>query len=172
MRIPELKPTDCSGFYKKYITTLGEAELMAVLEKQLIDFSHFLENISQEKLRYAYAEGKWTLAEVIEHIIDTERVFQYRALCFSRNDQTPLPGFDQDAYVLESNASNKTIGNFTDEFRSVRTATLSLFSSFNDAVLQRVGTASNAAMSVGASGFIICGHLEHHRKIVLERYFN
>lgn len=171
MKVSELEHNDCSDFYKKYIATLGEVELLAVLKRQLNDFPDFLKNISKEKLQYAYAEEKWTVAEVVQHIIDTERVFQYRALCFSRNDQTPLPGFDQDTYVPESNANNKTIENLIEEYRSVRSSTVSLFTHFDSAVLKRSGFASNAPMSVGATGFIICGHLGHHNKILRERYF-
>lgn len=171
MKASELKTGDYNSYYKTYIDKLGEdSELLKTLEKQLKNFPNFLKNIPKDKLQFAYAPEKWSVLEALIHIIDTERVFQYRALCFSRNDKTALPGFDQDNYVPESNANNRTISSVIEEYISVRSSTISLFSSLNDDVLKRIGTASESPMSVAALGFIICGHQRHHRDILRERY--
>ncbi len=170
MKVSELELPEGNPYYKKYIDTLGEVELMDVMTGQLTNFPQFIKSIPEEKFRYAYAEGKWTIAEVFGHITDTERIFQYRALRFSRNDLTPLMGFEQDDYVPESFANEKSNEEAIDDYKAVRSSTLSLFSQFDDEVLKRVGTASGMPMSVAALGFMICGHQRHHRNILRERY--
>lgn len=171
MKVSELKAEDYNSYYKTYIDKLGEnSELLVTLEKQSKNFPNFLKSIPEEKLQYAYAPQKWSVLEAVLHIIDTERIFQYRTLRFSRNDNTSLPGFDQDIYVPESNANSRTIESVIEEYTTVRASTLSLFSSFSEEVLNRIGTASDSPMSVGALGFIICGHQRHHRDIIRERY--
>jgi hypothetical protein len=170
MKASELTSGDYNPYYKTYVDKIGESELIPTLEKQLKNFPNFMRSIPEEKLQYAYAEGKWTILEALQHIIDTERVFQYRALRFSRNDQTALPGFDQDVFVPESSANSKSIESIIEEYTTVRASTLSLFSSFNEDILKRLGTASDSPMSVGALGFITCGHQRHHRDIIRERY--
>ncbi len=170
MKPSELKEGDYNPYYKTYVDKLGDSDLLPTLEKQLKNFPNFLASIPEEKLKYAYAPGKWTVLEALQHIIDTERVFQYRALRFSRNDRTPLQGFDQDDFVPESNANNKSIDAIIEEYKTVRASTVALFKSFDDSVLKRIGTASNSPMSVGAIGCITCGHQRHHRDIIRERY--
>jgi len=170
MKPSALKEGDYNPYYKTYIDKLGDSELVPTLEKQLKNFPNFIASIPEEKLHFAYGEGKWTILESLQHIIDTERVFQYRALRFSRNDQTPLPGFDQDDFVPESYANDKSIEAIIEEYKTVRASTISLLSALDEAVLKRVGTASNSPMSVAAIGFIICGHQRHHRDIIRERY--
>lgn len=129
-----------------------------------------MDEISDKKLGFAYAEGKWTLAEAIVHIIDTERIFQYRSLRIARNDKTPLPGFDQDDYVPQSNASGRSTTSLIEEYKAVRDATITLFSSFDEEAMLRIGIASDSKMSTRALGFIISGHQAHHVKIIKERY--
>nr|WP_299382025.1 DinB family protein [Allomuricauda sp.] len=169
----ELSTSEYNQFYHTYILALGgEVKLI----DQLVDgkdiFLSFLKDIPQDKLGYAYGPGKWTLTEVLMHIVDAERVFQYRALRFARKDNTPLPGFDQDIYVPESNANRKTKEEIMQEYRSVRESTIALYKSFSDDVLLRMGTASGSGMSVRAQGFVICGHQAHHMKIIRERYLS
>jgi hypothetical protein len=129
-----------------------------------------LRNVPLEKHSFAYAVGKWTLKELIQHIIDTERIFCYRALCFSRNDKTSLPGFDQDLFIEAGNANERSYEALLDETAAVRTATISLFKSFSDEALERVGVGSGNSMSVRAAGLIISGHQNHHVQIAEERY--
>lgn len=170
MKPSELQEGDYNPYYKTYIDKLGDTDLRTTLEKQSNNFPKFLASIPDEKLLYAYAPGKWSVLEAIQHIVDTERIFQYRALRIARNDKTPLQGFDQDIYVPESAANSKSIADMIEEYKTVRASTLSLFAAFDEAILRRVGTASNSPMSVGAVGFIICGHQRHHRDIIRERY--
>lgn len=167
----ELSPSEYNPYYHTYIKALGEE---VKLMDQLVDgrdiFIGFLKDIPINKLSYAYADEKWTLAEVLMHIIDAERIFQYRALRFARNDSTALAGFDQNVYVPESIAANKTMESIVEEYKTVRESTIALFKSFNDEVLKRIGVASDSEMSARAMGFIICGHQAHHLKIIRERY--
>lgn len=170
MKISELPSSEYSPFYHKYILVLGDVSLMDELQKGKERFLSFLEKLPEDKLGHAYAEGKWTLAELVVHIIDAERVFQYRSLRFARNDKTPLPGFEQDDYVPQSNASKRTIKDLMEEYKVVRDSTILLFQSFDEEALKRVGVSSGSPLSTRATGFIISGHQAHHLKIITERY--
>jgi len=172
MHSAQLGTNEYHSYYQPYISTLGDVELLPALTDGKADFSDFINAIPKNKKDFRYQEGKWTVAEVLQHLIDAERVFQYRALRFSRGDKTPLPGFDQDDYVPASRADQKTLTAIGDEFLAVREASIHLFSSLNDDELQRIGVASNADMSVRALGFIICGHQEHHKRILEEHYLD
>lgn len=166
----ELPISEYNSFYHTYILALGEVTLMEELENGKEAFLSVLKDVDSDALNYAYADGKWTLAEVLMHIIDAERVFQYRALRFARNDSTPLPGFDQNVFIKGLNVSGKAKNEIRSEYEAVRNATINLFKSFNADVLKRVGIASDSEMSVRAMGFIICGHQAHHLNIIRERY--
>ncbi len=170
MKTSELKASDYNPYYKAYIEALGEVDLMKALKKQVENYPQFLASIPEDKLYYSYAEGKWTVAEVLLHVLDSERVFQYRALRFARQDETPLPGFNQDKYVPTSGANERSIGSIIEEYKAIRNSTIALYESFDEGILKRKGVASNSFMSVGALGFIICGHQKHHRNIIRERY--
>lgn len=170
MKTSDLKSGDYHSFYKPYIEALGDADLQSLLRSQRDNFPQFIMSIPDEKLQYAYEEGKWTILEVLVHLLDSERVFQYRAMRFARMDQTPLPGFDQDTYVPHSMANSRTKEDIIREYKAVRESTILLFESFPEKVLKQTGTASNFKMSVGALGFICCGHQKHHRNIIRERY--
>ncbi len=170
MRVTELKKEEYHPFYQTYIDVLGDVELFDMLRRQLENFPKFLESLPDEKLSFAYAEGKWTIAEALVHVLDAERVFQYRALRFIRGDKTPLPGFDQDLYVPNSNAARRTKESIIEEYKAVRRSTIALFSNINGKMLHNMGEASNSPISVAALGFIICGHQKHHRNVIRERY--
>lgn len=170
MRKSELSTTDYNSYYQGYIDALGDIELSDIHQRQLRNFPEFLESIPDSKLHFAYEEGKWTVAEVLIHLIDTERVFQYRALRFARADETPVQGFKQDDYVPNSNAHRRSKESIIEEYKAVRRSTIALFSNFNRQTLQNKGMASNSEMSVAALGFIISGHQRHHRNIIRERY--
>lgn len=172
MLLSELPSSEYHPFYRTYIMALGDIELIGGLKTGKTELLSLFEKIPEEKLDFAYAEGKWSLAEAIVHMIDTERIFQYRALCMARNDKTPLPGFDQDAYVPYSNASNRTKNDLFEEYRAVRSSTIALFSSFDEEAIKRTGTASGSKMSVRALGFITSGHQAHHIRIIKERYLS
>ena len=170
MRVTDLAKGDYHSFYEPYVKALGDVELLEMLEKQYHNFPQFLASIPEEKVGYRYAENKWSIAEVLVHILDAERVFQYRALRIGRADITPLPSFDQDAYVPMSNAAGRSLESIIEEYKCVRMSSLTLFKSFPEKILHRKGTASNTIVSVGALGFLICGHQKHHKAILKERY--
>jgi len=170
MVLSELPSSEYNPFYQTYIMALGDVELIEELKNGRKVLLSLFEEIPEEKINYAYAEGKWSLAEALVHMIDTERIFQYRALCIARNDKTPLPGFDQDNYVPFSNAANRSKKDLIEEYRAVRDATITLFNSFDDEAINRIGIASGSKMSVRALGFIISGHQAHHVRVLKERY--
>ena len=170
MNSADLKENEYAQFYSGYIKGLGEVNLMDALaasEKEVIET---LSNLPKEKYLFRYAEGKWTIKELILHITDAERVLSYRALRFARKDTTDLPGFDEDWYVDHSYANERSIQELLQEFSEVRAATVSLFKSFSDETLMQFGTGNGNPMSVRALGFVICGHAYHHLQIIKERY--
>ena len=170
MNINQLSVNEYAGYFSTYINILGDANLQDDLEISLHEFIRFCQNIPMNKFDYRYAEGKWTIKEIIQHIIDTERIFAYRALRISRNDKTPLPGFNENDYVDNTAGNARNLQDLLTEMAVVRQATLSLFKSFSQEQLVRIGTASNNEISVRAIGFIIIGHQKHHQKIFEERY--
>ena len=170
MELNQLPSNEYGTFHKDYIQILENVVLQEELEICLHRFIKFVQNIPMDKFDYRYDEGKWTIKEIIQHLIDSERVFSYRALRISRNDITPLPGFDEISFVENTNANDRSLQSLLTEMAVVRQATLSLFASFSEAQLTRMGTASNHVISVRAIGFIIIGHQEHHQKIFTERY--
>ncbi len=170
MNSRQVSAQEYAPFYSQYIKALGEVDLIEVLEQSLKDLITTLEHLPEEKLTYSYAEGKWTIKELVQHIIDAERVLSYRALRFSRNDTTNLPGFDEDWYVANSNGNERNFKDILQEFNHVRNSTILLFKSFKPEMLLISGTASNSNMSVRALGFIIAGHQTHHLKIIKEKY--
>ncbi|REG99400.1 DinB family protein [Flavobacterium aquicola] len=172
MNSNQLPIDEYSKFNATYIQTLENVELFEELEISLHDFIKFVQNIPLDKFDYSYAEGKWTIKEIIQHIIDTERIFAYRALRISRNDKTPLPGFEENDYANNTDAKSRSIQDLLTEFSAVRHSNLLMFKSFSNEQLRRIGTASNHEISVRAIGFILLGHLKHHKRVFAERYLN
>lgn len=170
MNSNQLPENEYSAFNGTYIKALDNVDLLEELEISLHDFIKFVQNIPLDKFDYRYAEGKWTIKEIIQHIIDAERIFAYRALRISRNDQTPLPGFDENDYVDNTSGNNRSIQELLTEFSAVRHSNLLLFKSFSDEQLTRMGIASNHPVSARALGFLIIGHQKHHQRVFQERY--
>jgi len=170
MKSDQLPIHEYPKFYNAYIGVLENVEMIEELEICLHDFIRFVQNIPMDKFDYRYAEGKWTIKDIIQHLIDAERVFSYRAMRISRNDKTPLPGFEENDYVDNANANDRSLQDLLTEFSAVRHSTLLLFKSFSQDQLIRIGIASNNEVSVRAIGFIIIGHQKHHQKIFQERY--
>jgi uncharacterized damage-inducible protein DinB len=170
MNSNQLSVNEYSNFNATYIKAAANVELIEELEICLHDFIRFVQNIPMDKFDYRYVEGKWTIKDIIQHVIDTERIFAYRALRISRNDTTPLPGFEENDYVENTKANERGIQDLLAEFSAVRYASLFLFKSFSEEQLKRMGTASGMAISVRAIGFIIIGHQKHHQHIFQERY--
>ncbi|MFA9189438.1 DinB family protein [Flavobacterium magnesitis] len=170
MKATDIPENEYSVFNATYIKAAGDENLYEDLEISLHDFIRFVQDIPMDKFDYRYAEGKWTIKEIIQHIIDTERIFSYRALRISRNDKTPLPGFEENDYALNTNANDRHLQSLLTELSIVRQSTLALFKSFSEEQLKRIGIASNNEISVRAIGFIIIGHQKHHQKVYKERY--
>ena len=168
----DLKEDEFNPYYGSYIKKTGDIALKDGLKKSGDKTITFLQSIPKDKLEYSYAAGKWTVKEVIQHIMDTERIFAYRALRIARQDQTPLTGFDQDNYIKPSKANKRSIESLLNEFKAIKMATRTLFDSFSDEMLRSKGTASNSPVSVRAIGFIIMGHEIHHCEVIKERYLN
>lgn len=167
----ELPASEYNPFYHNYILALGEdVTILEKLDSGRKELLQVFQDIPEEKMSYAYSKGKWTLAELLLHIMDAERVFQYRALRFARGDDTPLPGFDHDSYVPASNANKRGKQDLLQEYDSIRQSTIHLFRAFSEEMLKSIGVASGSEMSVRALGFIISGHQAHHLKIIKERY--
>lgn len=153
-------------------------KLVAVVEKSIVEnlessqneFDTLLTDLPKNKQEFSYEEGKWSVKEVVQHIIDTERIFNYRALCFARNDKTNLPGFDQDIFVNNDNANDRDFAEMLEEMQTLRKSTIQLYKSFSKEALLRIGVASENKMSVRALGYLFSGHQKHHVNILKERY--
>ena len=170
MNAAQLSPSEYLPFYSNYVKTAGLVDLISGLEVGLKNTSAFFESIPEEKLEYQYADSKWTVKEIIQHLIDAERVFTYRALRFARQDATPLQGFEESSYATASFANIRSRESLIEEYGASRQSTLHMFKSFSDAMLMKVGVASGGEMSVRAIGFVIIGHEAHHCNIIKERY--
>ena len=162
-------PDEFAPYYQRYIDTVDN-DVIDELETQATSFTDFIRSVPDEKADYAYAEGKWTIKELLGHVIDTERIMTYRALRFSRNDLQPLPGFEENQYVGNARFGERTLADLAEEFNLLRRANLHFFRSLNEAELERKGVASGQPMSVRALLFVIAGHVHHHRRILAERY--
>jgi hypothetical protein len=157
-------------FYQSYLEQVKENDLHAALKKNTRQFRKLLKSIPRKKIDYAYAAGKWTLREMLQHIIDSERVFAYRALRFSRMDPAPLAGFDENQWAAHAGGDGRSWKDLLEEFKSVRNATQYLFDSLSDDQLKFVGEANGRPLNAFTLGFIIPGHLAHHMRIIKERY--
>ncbi|WP_214227302.1 DinB family protein [Pedobacter sp. B4-66] len=151
-----------------YIKLVGD-DVMEQLEKQATEFPDFINSLI-EKADFAYAPGKWTIKELIGHIIDSERVFVYRLTCFARGEQHALPGFEEDDYVANAHFSDRSLLSLSEEFALLRKSNLYLFKSLTEKELNRSGTASERQITVRAILFVMAGHIMHHLGIIKERY--
>ncbi len=162
MKLSDLNSNEYLPYYQTYLDYLPDEELIAQLKEQRDQFVAFLEKLSPADLSLSYAEGKWSVAQVLQHVLDTERIFQNRALCIARKDKTDLPGFEEDVYATFSNAHKRKLPGFLNEFVVVRNATIALFESFDQEMLQEIGLANGAPLSTRAAGFITVAHQTHH----------
>jgi uncharacterized damage-inducible protein DinB len=157
-------------YYSKYISLVRDGDVVSTLRQQLDNSLSLLRGISEEKANSRYAPDKWSVKEVVGHVLDTERIFGYRALRFARNDQTPLNGFEQDDYVRAANFGKIRLSDLADEFQNVRQANIHLFRSLDDAAWLRRGAANENEVSVRALAYIIAGHELHHMGILKTKY--
>jgi uncharacterized damage-inducible protein DinB len=163
-RVPE--------YYHKYINLVINDGLKTAFEKHQTELISFLKDIPKKKWNYRYAEGKWSIKEVVQHIIDAERVFAYRALCFARKDQTPLPGFDENIFAANSKADDRSKKDLLKELKTVQESSVILFNSFDEEQLDQPGVASGKPTYVKGIAYILLGHALHHKKILEDRYLN
>ena len=158
------------GPFLNYINKAAAADVAKSIRKSTKAFQKLLKNIPAKKRNHAYAEGKWTIKESLQHIIDAERVFAYRALRVARLDATPLPGFDENSWAIAANKIDRKWDDLVKEFKTVRASTEILFQSLGEAELIFAGTASNLPINALALGYVIAGHLQHHIEIIEQRY--
>ena len=157
-------------YYFRYIDLIHSEDILATLKSQLSETEAFLAGISEQQSLHRYEPGKWTIREVLSHVNDTERVFVNRALWFARGFGDALPGFDQNISVAGASANGVPWNGLTDEFSNVRKATISFFENLPSDAWMRRGIASDNPFTVNALAYIIAGHVDHHRKVISERY--
>src|SRR5438034_1735489 len=162
--------TEYAPYYGKYIALVPDGDIAATLAGQLNATLALLRGIPEERGSYAYEPGKWSIKEVVGHLMDTERIFAYRALCIGRNDPTPLPGFEQDDYVANANFNARTLPSLLEEFAAVRQANVQFFKHLTDQEWQRRGTANGNEISARALAYNMAGHELHHAEILKSRY--
>ncbi|MFT5970684.1 MAG: hypothetical protein ACI8ZO_001199 [Flavobacteriales bacterium] len=165
---PEI--TEYASYYKGVMELVDTDNIIHTLKSVHVETQDLLSSLTEEQGVFRYAEGKWSIKDVIQHCIDCERVFAYRALRISRGDTNALSGFDQDEWVANTNVSKRTIEELANEAFVVRSGTIALFESFTIDQLMLLGNASNNALSVRSIGFIIPGHERHHINVIKERY--
>ncbi len=163
-------PSTHPSYFERYISLVPEDDLNTAFRHQSLVLTKFLYSINEEKSSHSYAPGKWTIKELMQHMIDTERIFAYRALCFARKETNSLPGFDENEYAANSNANLRHWKELADEFLVVRKSTEILFHSFTEEALNNSGTANNNPATALSMGFTAIGHVYHHMNVLTEKY--
>ena len=157
-------------YYRKYVDLVPDGDLVQMLRTQLDETLSMVRGLREEQGGHRYAPSKWSVREVLGHVIDTERVFAYRALRIARGDATPMEGFDENAYAAASAADTRTLADLADELEHVRLGNVAFFRALKDEALGRRGTANGAEVTVRALAWILAGHELHHRGLLRERY--
>jgi len=168
----KLQKERISPFFQGYLSHVSGLDLLPDLEDSGKLFAAFMEQIDSDKYDYRYAPDKWTIRDVFQHVIDTERILAYRALCFARGEKGILPGFDEESYGRFGEAWHRSWSSLLEEFQTVRESSLQLFRSFTPEQLERGGQAGDNQVYAGGLGFIIAGHTLHHAAVIRERYLN
>ena len=163
-------PTEHAPAFSHYVSLVAEGDIIQTLEQQLENSLSLLRTIPSDKANFRYAPDKWSVKELLGHLIDSERIFSYRALSFARNDQTNLPGYEQDDYVREGNFDSRDFTELVEEFATIRRATIQLFRPLNETEWLRHGKANDNDVSVRALAYIIAGHELHHISVLRSRY--
>ena len=164
------QPNEYPEYYKHYLELVKSPNVMKALKDQVMDIQAIIAEIPEDKENHAYAEGKWTIKEVIGHIIDTERILGYRAMRFARKDKTMLPGFDENEFVANANFNERTLYELGHEFAIAREANLAMFKTFGDEQSVQIGNANGQQVSVRAIVFMIAGHAAHHMHVIRLKY--
>lgn len=164
------KEQDYIPYFTQYINLVPEGDIISALKANHQSTLDFIESIPRLKANHFYAEGKWTVKQVINHVIDTERIFSYRALRFARGDAQLVPGFDENLYAANANLTETNMQLLMDEFDSVRLSTILLFKQLSEKELLLKGQMASGVVNVLSLGYTICGHTQHHVNIIKERY--
>jgi len=164
--------SDYNPYYEGYIQLVTGDNIIQFLEEQKSKTEKFLRAISEQDSLYSYDKDKWTIKQVVGHLIDSERIMAYRALCLARKEQQPLPGFEENDYAVTGNFNSRKYSGLVDELKLVRDANLPLIRSFDEEMISQAGIVNDNRITVLALVFIIAGHQEHHIKIIKERYLN
>jgi uncharacterized damage-inducible protein DinB len=168
--MPKPLSNDHAPYFSKYVDLVNSDDVCKAFAEQQLQLAAIFNTIPDSKANFAYADGKWTVKQLVQHIIDAERIFAYRALWIARNAPDALPGFDENAFAEIADVSNRTLQDLKNEFIAVRNNTMALFNSFTNEDLQRRGISNTKEITVNALGFITAGHLTHHYNILKERY--
>lgn len=163
-------PNEYASFYSGYVAKVPDGDIVDTLASQIATTGTFLRSLPESVADHRYAPGKWSIREVIGHMSDAERVFAYRALRFSRGDETPVPGFDENHYVANGRFGARSVEDLTSEFEHLRHATVHLLGGLDEESMSRRGSANNNEVSVRALAFILAGHEQHHLEILRTRY--
>jgi len=169
LRVSRPEPTEHAPYYARYIDLVPEGDIVTTLANQLAEALPFLRGITEAQGNTRHAPYTWSVKEVVGHLTDTERIFGYRALRFARNDQTPLPGFEENDYVRNANFDACSLKSLVDEFEAVRRSHIAFFGNLSDEAWGRTGLANNSAVSVRAFAYNIAGHERHHLAILRKR---
>ncbi len=170
--MPKNSNLEYGSFYQTYVDKVDTSlSIIENLQESLNAVFNILGSLSEEQADFTYAEGKWTIKELVQHLTDTERVFSYRALAISRQEENNLPGFNENKYVWFSNAKNISFMDLLKEFSLIRKSNIAMFKGFTNEMLEQIGKANSSEISVNAIGYIMSGHVLHHLNIVKERYF-
>ena len=164
------EPTEYGAYYEKYVSIINENDILTTLAAQPTELADMFVAVPEERGTFAYAEGKWTIKEVLGHLIDGERMFAYRAFRISRGDMTPIEGFEQDGYIENAFSNDRGFADILEEFKLLRRANMIFFNHLHDDAWLRIGTASGVPVSVRAIAYIMAGHVRHHVNILRDRY--
>ncbi|MBS1687155.1 MAG: DinB family protein [Bacteroidetes bacterium] len=164
-------PDQDFGFYNGYIQKAGTDDLVSSLEKNLQQLKDLVSPLTEEQLQFRYAPDKWSIKEILVHLVDSERTFNYRIMRASRGDQGVIPAFNITEFVLNSHASEKSVKNIMSEFELLRHATILMFEEMHPSMLEKVSPSRDIMVSVRGFGFAMVGHVNHHSQIIKERYF-
>jgi hypothetical protein len=162
--------SEYAPYYQNYVGQVTEQEILPVLRSELDALDVLLGRVTAERETYRYAEGKWSIREIVGHLIDGERVFGYRAFCIARGEQQDLPGFEQNDYIVSAPYDRIDLEDLLSEFRLVRLSNIAMFRTLDEEAWQRIGTANGNQVSVRALAFIMAGHVRHHMGVLRERY--
>ena len=163
-------PSEYPEYFQRYTRLVPDGDVLQLLERQGAETVALVAGLSEDRALYRYAPEKWSVKQVIGHLSDTERVFTYRALRFSRNDATPLQGFEENDFVAGANFDERPLRDVLDEFSSVRAASVTFYHSLNEELAQRRGVANELEFTVRSVPYIVAGHERHHAQVLLERY--